>query len=68
MNKNSGVYRPLGAIIIKEGGWKDPAAISGSKRLAMKCCLMGGQWVSRNPLTERLEFFHRRREVSDEMA
>ena len=68
VSKDSGVYRPLGAIIIKEGGWNDPAAISGSKRLAMKCCLMGGQWVSRNPLTERLEFFHLRREVSDEMA
>jgi hypothetical protein len=68
VNKNSGVYRPLGAIIVKEGGWNDPDAIAGSKRLAMKCCLMGGQWVSRNPLTERLEFFYLRREVADEMA
>ena len=68
INKSSGVYRPLGAIIMKEGGWRDPAAVRGSKLLATKCCLMGGQWITRNPLTERLEFFHLRREVSDEMT
>jgi hypothetical protein len=67
INTTTGTYRPLGAIVMKEGGWSDPAAVRGAKLLAAKCCIMGGQWVQRNPLTERLEFFHLKTEVSDKM-
>jgi hypothetical protein len=68
VDTTTGVYRPFGAIVMKEGGWQDPAAVRGAKLMAAKCCIMGGQSVSRNPLTERLEFFHLRREVSDKLV
>ena len=46
----------------KEGGWNDKAAVRGATAMALKCIKMGGEWTSRNLLTERLEFWHIKRE------
>ena len=57
VNRNHGCYRPFGAIVQKEGGWKDKAAVRGTAVMALKCIKMGGEWTSRSLLTERLEFW-----------
>ena len=58
VNRNHGCYRPFGAIVQKEGGWKDKAAVRGTAVMALKCIKMGGEWMDWNFLTERLEFWH----------
>ncbi len=63
--QKKGVYRPLGVIVKKEGGWNDPEAVKGSFLLAAKCVLMGSPWVEMNPFTERVEFLHMERSTID---
>jgi hypothetical protein len=58
VNRNHGCYRPFGAIVQKEGGWKDKAAVRGTAVVALKCIKMGGEWMRWNFLTERFEFWH----------
>ena len=62
VNRNYGCYRPFGGIVQKEGGWNDKAAVRGTAIMALKCIKMGGEWRSRNSMTERLEFWHIQRE------
>ena len=62
MNRSHGCYRHFGAIVQKEGGWNGKAAVRGAPAMALKCIKMGGEWTSRNLLTERLEFWHIKRE------
>jgi hypothetical protein len=68
VNRSHGCYRPFGAIVQKEGGWKDKAAVRAATVLALKCIKLGGEWTSRNELTERLEFWHIRREQLDDFT
>ena len=68
VNRSHGSYRPFGAIVQKEGGWNDKAAVRGATAMALKCIKMGGEWTSRNLLTERLEFWHIKREHTEDFA
>ena len=65
ISKDKGIYRPLPMIVVKEGGSKDPENVAASIRYAQKCMAMGGDWISFNCMTERLEFLHIRREHTD---
>ena len=68
VSRNHGCYRPFGAIVQKEGGWNDKAAVTGATVMALKCIKTGGEWASRNKLTERLEFWHIKREHLDDFT
>ena len=36
--------------------------------MALKCIKLGGEWTSQNKLTERLEFWHIKREQLDDFT
>jgi hypothetical protein len=58
IDSKKGTYKPFGKIVIDEGGWDDPEAVAGATRLAVKCLLMGGDWVKWDAMTERLRLRH----------
>ena len=58
IDTTKGEYLPLGAIIIKEGGWSDRSAIRGAIALAQKCVTMGEPWYMKNPQTGRINYLH----------
>eukprot|EP00969_Alexandrium_andersonii_P144475 6388712-Alexandrium_andersonii.AAC.1 len=56
ISEEIGEYMPLGAVVQKLGGWTDPLAIGGARRLASRCAKMGGKWCSYNNMTGLMDF------------
>ena len=58
IDTNSGKMKPLGRIVVDEGGWDDPYAVAGTLELVSQCLLMGGPFVGVHPQTKRKIFLH----------
>jgi hypothetical protein len=65
IDASKGTYLPFFVLWQKEGGPADPLALGAAIKHATKCVAMGGPWVSVNMLTERVEFLHLERSVSE---
>ena len=68
VNQSLGTYKPFAKLVQDEGGKDDPEALSAAKKIASKCVALGGDWVSWNVMSERLEFLHLRREHNEIMS
>ena len=55
---NVGVFHPLGRIVVEEGGWTDESAIVAAKKYVARCILIGGDFLSYNDVTERMEYLY----------
>lgn len=64
-DKDIGTFLPFGKVVIEEGGWGDATAIVAAKKYCSKCLHMKGRWIRYNSMTERVEFLHLKKEVSD---
>lgn len=60
-----GEYVPLTVLIEREGGAAYKENVEAALRHATKCVKMGGKWLSFNPLTERVEFLHVRKQYNE---
>jgi hypothetical protein len=60
-----GEYIPLTLVIEREGGFRFTRDIEAGLRYAEKCLKMGGRYVAWNPMTERADFFHVRKQHKD---
>lgn len=65
VDASKGVYMPFFVLWQKEGGAVDPCALTAAVKHASRCLAMAGPWVSINPLTDRVEFLHLERSVSE---
>jgi hypothetical protein len=65
VDASKGVYMPFFVLWQKEGGAMDPCALAAAVKHASRCLAMAGPWVSINPLTDRVEFLHLERSVSE---
>lgn len=61
-----GTYLPFYKVWEQEGF--DHSGLEAAVRHCQKCLRMGGPWLQKNPLTERIEFLHYRRSLSDIMS
>jgi hypothetical protein len=68
VDSTKGVYKPFGRIVQDEGGWDDDAAVTGAKKLAIKCLMMGGNWIKYDYLTERTRLLHLEHSWTEEMT
>jgi len=68
VNQSLGTYKPFAVLVQDEGGKDDPEALNAAKKIASKCVALGGDWVSWNVMSERLEFLHLRREHNEIMS
>ena len=68
VNQPLGTYKPFSMLAQDEGGKDDPDSSSAAKKVAIECVALGGDWVSRNVMSERLEFLHLRREHNEVMS
>ena len=60
MNAEHGVYEPLSRIVELQGFAVDPkGAIRRGAEYVRKCIRLGGQWASRNQMTEEMEILLR---------
>ena len=66
VDKTKGEYLPMGAIIIKEGGWSDKSAVQGGIALMQKCMTMGEPWLMKNPQTGRMNYLRLQFSYSEE--
>ena len=65
VDTQKGTYVPFVVLWQREGGRDDPSALSCAVKYARKCVAMGPPWTSYNGMTERCEFLHLVREVSE---
>ena len=68
IDEEAGVYEPIMRICELEGGKDDLAAVQATMLYVEKAMKMGGDWVSWNPMTERVDILyvkksHKRRMV-----
>ena len=68
VNQSLGTYKPFSMLVQDEGGKDDADSLSAAKKIASKCVALGGDWVSWNVMSERLEFLHLRREHNEVMS
>lgn len=66
LDLTQGTFKPLGKVIVDEGGWSDNNAAMGSLRLAAQCIAMGPEFHMIHPQTgrqniSRVEFSWRER-------
>ena len=48
-----GCHLPIGVIIKREGGWKDPAAVKAGCTRVLKCIALGGTFIKWDNMTDR---------------
>lgn len=60
IDSQKGEYVPFAVLVAREGG--DRSAEVAALRYATKCAKMQGRWVSFNPMTERWEYLHVKRQ------
>ena len=65
VDSSTGTYVPFFILWKREGGAKDPGALAASVRHAKKALRMGPPWVTKNRMTERIEFLHLERSVAE---
>ena len=65
VDTTKGTYYPFPRIVQEEGGKEDPENVKAAMNYCRKCMELGGDWVSINQMTERLEFLHLKREHKD---
>ena len=53
-----GTYLPLGMVVKKEGGWKDPAAVEGALTLCSRAIALGPPWLQTNFQTGRMTYLY----------
>ena len=57
VNTTRGEYLTFGGVVVKYGGWERPEGVAGARRLAAKCRLLGGKWISRDSTFSQLDFY-----------
>ena len=65
VDSSTGTYVPFFILWKREGGAKDPGALAASVRHAKKALRMGPPWVTKNRMTDRIEFLHLERSVAE---
>ena len=65
VDSSTGTYVPFFIFWKREGGAKDPGALAASVRHAKKALRMGPPWVTKNRMTDRIEFLHLERSVAE---
>ncbi len=65
VDTTKGEYLTFGAIVVALGGWGWQPAIDGAKKLCMKCCRLGGQWVDHDDFTEMPMFLKLSKQHTD---
>jgi len=65
VDKRAGVMVPFSVLWQREGGKDDPGALAAAIKYATRALQMGKGWASINPMTDRLEFNHIRREFQE---
>lgn len=68
IDTTKGEYRPLGWIVIEEGGWDDPEAVAGTKCLVNRCMWMGSPWWMINPQTGRVNYLYLKFQFKEEFT
>ena len=63
-----GEYVPFSILWQREGGHRDPFALSAAISHASKCMQMGGPWINMNTMTNRVEFLHLKRIVKEQFS
>ena len=59
---------PFNILWQREGGHRDPLALSAAISHASKYVQMGGPWISMNKMTNRVEFLHLKRIVREQFS
>ena len=68
IDETTGEYVPFSILWQREGGHRDPQALKAAITHATKCVQMGTPWVTVNDMTDRVEYLHLKRTLTERFS